>query len=71
MFYDMFWGEGTIFLDFLVTSESPKRAVRFCCLRGNRLLSGCALTVSGPADSARPLIGCLDGYEHCVPAPVL
>ena len=26
------------FLDFLVASESPKRAVRFCCLRGNRLL---------------------------------
>ena len=53
------------FLDFLVASESPKRAVRFCRLRGNRLLFGCALTVSGRADSARPLIGCLDMNIVC------
>ena len=42
-----------------------KRAVRNCCLRGNHLLFGYALTVFCHADSARPLIGCLDMNIVC------
>ena len=42
-----------------------KRAVRVCHLRGNRLLFGYALTVFCRADSARPLIGCLDMNIMC------
>ena len=42
-----------------------KREVRNCRLRGNRLLFGYALTVFCHADSARPLIGCLDMNIMC------
>ena len=42
-----------------------KREVRNCRLRGNRLLFGYALTVFCRADSARPLIGCLDMNIVC------
>ena len=42
-----------------------KRAVRFCRLRGNCLLFGCALTFTCRADSARPLIGYLDMNIVC------
>ena len=45
--------------------NNQKRAVRFCRLRGNRLLFGCALTVTSHADSAQPLIGCLDMNIVC------
>ena len=60
------------FEDYLVaeiyaTQFWVKRAIRFCGLRGNRLLFGWALTVFCRTDSARPVIGCLNGdiaYRH-------